>query len=455
MICAGGKCIGERHAPEHFLKHRLEFPKVPMMRRTLLRDAAIFDGVSDQLLEGHHVLIEDDRIRALVPFGEAPPAVDCVIDAKGLFLLPGFIDAHVHACASDVRVDIGDQKPVTLIAHHAAVRLGRMLDRGFTTVRDCGGADHGLAAAIREGLVRGPSLLFCGKMLSQTGGHGDVRQSNARWPNEEDVGSCGCGYSGHLSATTDGVDSVRRVVRSFLHRGAHFIKFAVSGGVATVGSMASLQFADDEIRAIVDEVTRHGTYCTAHAHPDAAIRRAIDLGVHCIEHGTMISAETARLAAEQGTFIVPTLSVGASFLRQGAALGLPSSTLEKARAASERTIDGLVNMNEAGVAVGLGSDLLGEFEDNQLLEFELRREVFSPAEILRQATSVNARILQLSDEIGVIAPGARADLVLLGTNPLTDVSAVRDLRMVMRGGTMCVNRLPVMSQPIFNSLVDR
>ena len=408
------------------------------MVRALLKNGSIFDGVSARLIEGRDVLVEDGKIAALISRSERPNDLEWQIDCNGLVLIPGLIDAHVHAYSSDVQVFRADQRPITLVAHHAAVRLGRMLDRGFTTVRDCGGAEHGLATALREGLIRGPRLIYCGRMISQTGGHGDARSPDHGGAREGECWSCGCGYSGHLSVTADGVDEVRRAVRDHLRRGAGFIKFAASGGVATTASaLESRQFSEGEILAIVDEVERAGTYCTAHAHPDAAIRRVIELGVHCIEHATMISADTAKLAADRGTCVVPTLAVGAALLDEGEAMGLPPASLAKLKTVCSQMTEGLMHMRDAGVRIGLGTDLLGALEVHQQLEFELRTQVFSPLEILRQATSGNASILRCSGEIGVIAPGARADLVALGGNPLNDIGAMKDVRFVVKDGTEC------------------
>jgi len=387
----------------------------------IFTNSRVFDGVQPQLRDDINVVVEGDRISQLLHRSEPLPAEAEVIDAGGRVLMPGLIDAHIHAYAADINLLTNDRKPVTLIAHHANQRLENMLARGFTTVRDCGGADVGLAMALEQGLVKGPRLIYCGKIISQTGGHGDVRSPHEH--EEEGCWTCGCTYAGHMTITVDGVDQVRRAVRDNLRRGGSFIKFAASGGVSSTSSpLEAIQFSDDEVLAIVDEVDRFGTYCTAHIHPDNAIRRAINLGVHCIEHGTMISPETAQLAAEKGTVIVPTLSIATALLREGKALGYPEVSMAKLRKVVDVMMTGLQNMKDAGVTVGFGTDLLGNLERHQCLEFELRAQVYSPAEVLTQATSINARILGLEGELGVIAPGARADLLLLDGNPLEDIS---------------------------------
>ena len=384
-----------------------------------ITNSRIFDGNSDELRENLNVLVKADRIAALAD-ANSPLPNDCqVLDAGGRVLMPGLIDAHVHACAADVNLLNNDKIPITLMAHHSAQRLGRMLGRGFTTVRDCGGADAGLAHALESGLVKGPHLLYCGKIISQTGGHGDFRTPLECESRGDSLWTCGCSYTGHLTIAVDGESQVRRAVRDNLRSGGSFIKFVASGGVSSTASpLEAIQFSDAEVKAIVDEVERYGTYCTAHIHPDTAIRRAIELGVHCIEHGTMISAQSADLAVQKGVNIVPTVSIAMAMQREGKALGYPASSIEKMDRVIEVMFDSLGHMKNSGVKLGFGTDLLGDLERHQYLEFEARSEVFSPVEILKQATSNNAEILGLAGEIGVIAAGARADILLLNGNPL-------------------------------------
>jgi len=387
-------------------------------------NALLFDGVNEELVENATVVIENEVIKEVTQ-GSVKVDNANTVDARGQFLMPGLIDAHVHAYAADINLRKNDNLPTTLIAHHAAQRLRRMLARGFTTVRDCGGADVGLAMALESGLIPGPRLVYCGKLISQTGGHGDFRSADECTQREDDCWTCGCSYSGHITMTADGVDEVRLAVRNNLRHGASFIKFAASGGVSsTTSPLTAIQFSDEEVLAIVDEVNRFGTYCTAHIHPDAAIKRAIELGVHCIEHGTMISQETAQLAADKGTIIVPTLAIAEALLREGPALGYPEVSMTKLAEVRNVMMSGLEAMKRSGVKVGFGTDVLGSLENYQCAEFNLRSEVFTPIEILKQATSINAEILGFADELGVVKPGARADLLLLERNPVKDISVL-------------------------------
>lgn len=393
-----------------------------------LLNARVFDGYGAELHDDWTVLVEGRQISA-AGAGVIVPADARSIDCGGRVLLPGLIDAHVHVYAHDVNLIRNETRPVSFLAQRANVMLERTLMRGFTSVRDCGGADHGLALAIEQGWLRAPRLFWCGPMLSQTGGHGDLRH-----PHDRESGGCGALWScmggcGVIAQAVDGEVAIMKAIREQLRRGASFIKFAASGGVTSVaGSVNALQFNDREVRTIVEEVERHERYCTAHCHPDAGIRRAIELGVHCIEHASMISPPTANLAAERGTFIVPTIAVVTVIERFGAELGYPPESLKKLVPVKAAMREGLRTLRDAGVSVGFGTDLLGPLETHQRLEFSERAAVFKPVEILRQVTSINARILRQEGRLGCVAPGAFADLVLVDGNPIDDIAVLADAK---------------------------
>ncbi|OJU30748.1 MAG: hypothetical protein BGN94_07355, partial [Rhizobiales bacterium 68-8] len=345
-------------------------------------NAKVFDGVNEKLRNAT-VLVEGDRIKSVT---DAPvPERAEVIDCGGRVLMPGLIDAHIHAYFYDLNVNRLQHLPVTMYAHHAANMLGDMLDRGFTSVRDTGGADYGLWLALRDGLIKGPRLFYCEKALSQTGGHVDMRHQHHHHPHDDHVVMCGCCFVNPLGVVVDGVDSVRRVVREQLRRGASFIKFCGSGGVSTTSDpLDSIQFSDSEVRAIVEEVENHLVYCTAHIHPDRALKRAINLGVHCIEHGTLIEPDTARMAADKGTYIVPTLAVIAGLAERGEEFGYPRESLDKLDRIKDEAVERLNHMKRAGIQIGFGTDLIGAIQPMQCIEFGLRSPVFSNFEILHQ-----------------------------------------------------------------------
>jgi imidazolonepropionase-like amidohydrolase len=404
------------------------------MTAILFENAHVFDGVADAVRPGH-VLVEGQTIREV---SDTPIKVSGAIrvDVAGRTLMPGLIDAHVHAYCPEIDPARGDRMPMTLVAHRARKMLEDSAQRGFTSVRDCGGGDHGLFQAIERGWIAGPRLFYCGRALSQTGGHGDGR---ARFE------ACACGhaheagYEGHLSRTVDGPENLRQAVREELRRGASFIKIMGSGGVASPSDPIHLaQYSAEEIHAVVDEAERHEVYVTAHVHPDGALRRCIELGVSCIEHGTLISAETAALAAEKNVPVVPTLAVIKALARHGPAMGFPKASLDKLAEIEPVAIGAVDRLKRAGVRIGFGTDLIGVLDQHQCLEFELRREVLPPVEILRSATSGNAEILGAGERIGRVAEGFCADLIVVDGDPLRDIALFQDdgrhVPLVMKAG---------------------
>ena len=391
---------------------------------TLFERAEVFDGSTDHRFTAD-VLVDDGLITAVSrsPLTVGPEVAR--IDATGRTLMPGLIDAHVHAFAWHVNLTRAGRQPQTYLGIAGARFLEGCLDRGFTTVRDVGGADVGLASALRDGLLHGARLIYGGHILSQTGGHGDMRPGDHEL---HDGHFCGCpGTNDALGILVDGVDPMRRAVREELRRGASHIKIMGSGGVASpTDPLDRCQFSDDEILAAVDEATRVGKYVAAHCHPDIAIRRCVELGVRSIEHATMIEPETADIVAAHGAYTVPTLAIMFAILEDGERLGFPAVSMEKMRRVQTFALRGLETMSRAGVRMGFGTDLLGDLQPRQGMEFGIRAEVLTPIEILRSATSVNAELMGLEGEIGRVMPGLHADLLLVDGNPLEDVKILGD-----------------------------
>jgi len=406
-------------------------------------NAQVFDGRNDGVRHAN-VVVDGERIVAVSD--ASPPVGATAIDCGGRTLMPGLIDAHIHAYFYDMNVNRMQRLPATMYAHHAANMLGDMLDRGFTSVRDTGGADYGLWLAIDKGLITAPRLFYCEKALSQTGGHADMRHHHECHPHDEQVVMCGCCFANPLGVVVDGIDAVRRVVREQLRRGASFIKFCGSGGVSTVSDpLEGIQFSNDEVRAIIEEVENHLVYCTAHIHPDRALKRAVELGVHCIEHGTLIEPDTANMAADKGTAIVPTMAVIAGLAERGEVFGYPRESLDKLLMIKDEAIGRLAHMKRAGVRIGFGTDLIGAIQPMQCIEFGLRSNVFTNFEILNQATAMNAEIIGAKGEIGEISVGAYADILVVDGNPLENLKLMEDdgahIPVVMKNGTLHRNRL--------------
>ena len=383
----------------------------------LFINATLVDGVSDTALKNHQLLVEDGRISQISASPiDAPSAT--VVDLKGKTLMPGLIDCHVHVIASSANLGHNAMLPDSLITARAAKIMQGMLNRGFTTVRDVGGADYGLKQALEEGLLSGPHLMICGKALSQTGGHTDYR---GRYDSRN--ADFYANKLGALGRICNGVDEVRRAVREEIKAGAEFIKVMANGGVSSPSDPIDfLSFSVSELEAIVEEASNAQTYVSAHLYTDEAIRRAVNAGVHSLEHCNLITPETAALAASKGAMACPTLVTYEMLKNEGEQYGLQPDSIAKIDDVRLSGLDSLKIMFEAGLPMAYGSDLLGDMHVHQSEEFVIRNRVLPAAEVIRSATSVAARLLRKEGEIGSLTPGAWADLIVVNGNPLDDIS---------------------------------
>ncbi len=405
------------------------------MSSVLFKNARVFDGIHGDCPEGMQVLVEEGLIREVSDKPVKANGAD-VIDLGGRTLMPGLIDAHIHSYFCDVDWHKTDAAGEAYRTAHAVRMLSFALDCGFTTVRDIGGGDFGLWRAIEDGLVRAPRFFYAGKMISMTGGHGDTRLMGE---SRHTQGYCSCGNANALNVVADGVEDCVKAVREELRRGAHCIKIMASGGVASPTDPIWMnQYREDEIRAIVNETAERRTYVSAHCHPASAVRRCVEFGVRVIEHGTLMDDATAQFVAARGAFVVPTAVIVYALVELGQKLGFPPQSQEKARHISEQLLRGLESMRRANVKIGFGTDLLGETYVQQCREFQIRKEVFSPLEILRQATSTNAAVLQQEGKLGCVLEGAHADLLVMDGDPLEDIELMaasgRHLTHIMRAG---------------------
>jgi imidazolonepropionase-like amidohydrolase len=331
--------------------------------------------------------------------------------------------------------------PLTLLAARGSASARAMLMRGFTSVRDTGGADYGMKTAIEAGLFEGPRLFIAGMPISQTGGHGDFRK---RTQNAFECACCsGLTYTARIA---DGVPEMLRAVRDELRKGADQIKIMVSGGVASQADpLESLQYRMDEIEAAVEEATRWGSYVCAHAYAAEAIRRAVTGGVRTIEHGNLIDEPTANLMAQRKAYLVPTLVAYDALKRRGAEYGLSAYSLEKNDIVLKAGLRSLEIARAAGVRIGFGSDLLGQLQNDHTREFLIRAEVMKPQEIIRSATLVNAEIVRQSGQLGELVPGAYADLLVVDGDPYHDLGVLQNdgarIPAIMKGGRFFKNAL--------------
>ncbi len=412
------------------------------MTTTLLRNCTILDPRAGTLASGSSILVSDGLVSSV---SDQPIAATgaTAIDLGGRVVLPGLIDCHVHVNAVRVSSGLAANRvlPASFIAAAASQVMRAMLMRGFTTIRDAGGADRGLREAVAQDLFTGPRLFIAGRAISQTGGHGDFRERiDAPEP-------CGCGHfvSG-IGRVADGVPAVQQAVRDEIRLGADQIKIMASGGVASAADPVHfLQYSHAELEAIVDEAERADTYVMAHAYTPAAVSRAIRAGVRTIEHGNLIDEATAALMAERGAFLVPTLVTFKALATHGGRLGFPPDMLAKLSSIVEVGTRSLRLAHAAGVKMAYGTDLLGELHEHQSEEFLLRAEALPALEVLRSATVFAAEVLRMEGRLGVLAPGAFADLIVVDGNPLDDLALLqeqgRHLPCIMKGGRLVKNVL--------------
>ncbi len=413
------------------------------MADLVITNAHLLDPAAGERRPGASVRVEGDRIVEVVEDGVAPsrPEGTRVIDAGGRTLMPGLIDAHVHPAITTMDLAAMARRPATRVGIEAKVVLERMLRRGFTTVRDAGGLDAGVQEALQAGLISGPRLFRSGRVLSQTGGHGDIAPAS----HDPHIGACSISSSS-FAHVADGVDAVRRAAREELKGGADQIKVMAGGGVATpTDPIDMVQYTEEEIRAAVTEAAGRRTYAFAHAYIPEAITRAVRAGVRSIEHGNLIDEGAARMMAENGCYLVPTLVIYDQIAQYGRALNFPAASLAK--------LDGVLHAGRtsielavaAGVELGFGTDLLGETHDAQSRELVLRAQVQTPTDVIRSATTVNAALLRRPGELGTIAPSAYADLLLVDGDPVTDIAVLGGqgdhLDLIVRAGEVVVDRL--------------
>lgn len=410
------------------------------MAQLLFKNFAMLEPDHGELRQGYEILVEGETIREV---SEKPIKADGadVIDCGGRTLMPGLIDSHVHVMLSEVYIRALESVPLTLATARAARLMKGMIDRGFTTVRDTGGADWGIKEAVEKGDVAGPRLFIAGAAIGPTGGHSDPRRRT-------DFGArchC-CNAMAYTMNVSDGVADVRKSAREQMRLGADHIKIMMSGGVASpYDPLDSLQFSLDEVRAAVEEASAFGRYVCAHAYTPEAITRAAQCGVRAIEHGNLIDEASAKLMADNKMFLTANLVAYYAMKERAAEFGMNADMLTKNDLVIDGGLKSLEICKRAGVPVAYGSDLLGQLQVEQSREFILRSEVLSKIEIIRSATTIGAQLLRMEGKLGTLQAGAFADIILVDGDPLKDLGVFQEqgkfLPVILKGGAFHKNTL--------------
>lgn len=399
---------------------------LPPPQSYIFKNINIVDPITGTILPRRNVHLANGKITSITNTLQdalAPLPQDTLsIDGTGKFISPGLIDAHVHLTSVPGEADLRSAMsvPSTVSLLRQPFQAQAMLARGYTTVRDCGGASLALKEAIADGVFPGPRLFIAGHALSQTGGHGDRR---GPYEQQGAAGVCCAGELAGLSEVVDGEPEVLRAAREQLRQGADFLKLMVGGGVASpTDRLGSTQFTDGEIRAATGVAAASETFATAHAYTSRAIRRAVENGVRGIEHGNFVDEETAKFMAERGVYLTPTLIAYKAMADPKYAAFLPVESREKNEMVLKEGLASLRIAHEAGVTMCLGSDLLSFLGVEQLGEFGLRAQVLASEEVLRHATVNPAKMLGQEGRLGQVGEDFVADVLVLNANPLEDIT---------------------------------
>jgi imidazolonepropionase-like amidohydrolase len=404
----------------------------------VVRDVAVVDPNGTVRAGRWDVLIRDRRIDAIKRAGIVTARTRVTVDGSGCTVLPGLTDAHVHFALIGPRGDHGSDSPLLHVLAVVAMIDGA-LDEGFTTVRDAGGLDPAWARAVAAGRLRGPRILPSGSVLSQTGGHGDLRA-------QHESASPGHSIPGLIARPeiVDGPDEVRRATREQLRRGATQIKLLASGGIVSpTDPFDSLQFSRDEIAAAVEAARNAGTYVAAHCHVSAAIDVAIEAGVRSIEHASILTRETARRIADHGAFIVPTLQALEMLATYPERWSLSPDKVALLRSVADQAAESIRIADEAGVLIGSGSDVVGPWQGRRGEEIVLKARVLGAAKAIESATRTNAALFNLGDRIGTVEVGKEADLILVAGDPLDRIELLAEpssIPVVILGGRVVKDR---------------
>jgi imidazolonepropionase-like amidohydrolase len=400
------------------------------MTRTVLTGGRVFDGTGSDPARAD-IAIEDGRI---VGLGTGLDG-DAQVDVAGRTVLPGLFDCHTHVCLSNVDLWGSVQQPFSRQFYEAELNLRKTLAVGITSARDAGGADLGIKEAVADGSIAGPRLQISIIMLSQTGGHGDDW-----YPSGSLVPFMGP-HPGRPSGIVDGVDEVRRKVRELHRDGADLIKVATSGGVLSArDDPRHAHFRPAELEALVEEATAAGMFVMAHAQGADGIKNAVRAGIRSIDHGIYLDDEGIELMLRRGTWFVPTLVAPQGVLDAvDAGISLPAAVVDKARMVIDVHRAAFLRAVEAGVRIAMGTDSGVTPHGRNLRELQLMADGgMAPAAVLEATTRSAAELLGVERDLGTIAEGKLADLVVVGGEPYDFADLAGRVEQVWQSGRRVV-----------------
>lgn len=385
--------------------------------KTVLSNCNVINVETGEIQKQQCLAVALDGTIVKIAAEDATLDAESVLDCQGGYVIPGLIDCHVHVTAFTGNFSVWERTSPSYVTACAMRELKETLKRGITTIRDAGGADHGLARALQEGILEGPRLLYCGKALSQTGGHGDMRAPG----DFAKAFDCTCAGLGRVC---DGDAEVRRAARDEIRKGATHIKVMAGGGVASpTDRITSTQFSLMELKAIVEEADAANIHVMAHDYTPKAIINSVKAGIKSIEHGNLLDKEAAQLMAKHGTYLVPTLATYHALAREGIQNGLSEDMVAKVDSVLEAGKRSIKIAQEVGIPICYASDLLAEMRVHQLTGLALlEASGMSPLEVLQSATITAAQLLELDNEIGTVEEGKAADLLVLKCNPLESIA---------------------------------
>ena len=410
-----------------------------MNTQTLIHNGTLIDGNGGTPILNAAVLVEGNIIKAVGSANAVRQAANgpiAEINANGGFILPGFIDTHVHVMLEGVNIARDMQAPFSLKFYRAIQHLRRTLDAGITSVRDAGGADLGVKHAVESGLIAGPRMQISISALSITGGHADG------WMRSGNAFNLFSPYPGFPDPIVDGVDAVRLRVREVLRAGADVIKICATGGVLSPTDHPEfIQFSPEELDVIVREARyRRGIKVMAHAQGCEGIKQAVRAGIHSIEHGIYLDDEAIDLMIERGTFLVPTLLAPLSVLEQGEKGGMPDYGIRKAAETIEIHSDSISRAYKAGVKIAMGTDAGVMPHGTNLRELGLMCSVgMSPMQAIVATTKTAAECLGWQDRVGTLEVGKLADVVVVRIDPIKDIRSLENTAntaLVMKDGVV-------------------